>query len=195
LGAQGTCVGFEQLVAEGVGLALGISDDTLAVATFIFFFPQLDVFSSFLEHGIDQAGRLAGRGGDGLGCAEVSPLAAEESTQGGVAVVEAEGRQAESGGGPVGVGLGAGAELLAAGGLASRGESQPGGEILPGGPAGHTRTCMRCKCVEADLSDEFEGGLGVDALDGGQVDAGEAEEMRAHRKGAGSSGGCDGGWI
>src|SRR3989304_4437153 len=75
------------------------------------------------------------------------------------------GSEAECGCGPIGVGLGSGTEGFASGDLASWREGQPGGEVLLGGPAGH---------VQADLANELEGGLGINAFDGGEIDPGDA---------------------
>src|SRR3990172_956343 len=84
------------------------------------------------------------------------------------------GSEAECGCGPIGVGLGSGTEGFASGDLASWREGQPGGEVLLGGPAGH---------VQADLANELEGGLGINAFDGGEIDPGDAEEVGADVEG------------
>src|SRR3989304_9761124 len=84
------------------------------------------------------------------------------------------GSEAECGCGPIGGGLGAGIEGFASGDLASWRGGQPGGEVLLGGPAGR---------AQADLTNELEGGLGINAFDGGEIDPGDAEEVGADVEG------------
>src|SRR5262249_58700670 len=86
------------------------------------------------------------------------------------AVVGGGGGEAERGSRAARGGFGAAAALLAAGEVAAGGEAEPGGEVFFRGPPGH---------VEADLADHGEGGGGVDAIDPGEVDPGEAMQVLA----------------
>ena len=79
--------------------------------------------------------QLSGGGGDGLGFADAAGEAAVEGTEGVIAAGEAHDGEAEGFGGPVGGGLGGGAEELASGYLVVGREGEPGGEVARGGNA------------------------------------------------------------
>src|SRR5262245_62607381 len=109
-----------------------------------------------------------GGGGNGFGRAQAGLQAAMKGAEGGAAVVEGTGREAERGGRAAGRRFGAAAALLAAGDVAAGREAEPGGEVFLRGPPGH---------VEADLADHGESGGRVDAIDLGEVDTGEAMQV------------------
>lgn len=81
-------------MAEGLSFAFEVSQHAVAIAALIFLLTHLDIFSSVFEHGIHEAGQLVGGGGDSFGGAEVGLLSAQESAQGRMAVVQAQGGQA-----------------------------------------------------------------------------------------------------
>jgi len=168
------CVAWEQVVPQGASFAFQVADQSVSVSAFALFLAQFDVLASVLEHGVHKPGEFVCRGGDGFGRTQVGFLASEEGTECRMAILQTIGSQPEGGGSAIGVGFGSSAEAFAARDIASGGESQPGGEMLVGGPAGH---------VEADLGDELEGRLGIDALDGGEIDAADAEKMGADVEG------------
>src|SRR5215469_8098833 len=156
-------------IAELLSAAHEIGDDSALVAAFVVVLAAVDVVGAEAEHAVDQAGELVGGGGNGFGRAETSLQAAMEGPERGVAVVEGAGGEAERGSRAARGGFGAAAALLAAGEVAAGGEAEPGGEVFFRGPPGH---------VEADLADHGEGG-GVDAIDPGEVDPGEAMQVLA----------------
>src|SRR3972149_1354588 len=86
------------------------------------------------------------------------------------------GSEAEGGRGAVSAALGARGEDPAAGDLGAGAQAEPRGEVFFGRPAGH---------IEADLGDESEGDGSIDALDTGEVHAGDAEEGGAGVEGGG----------
>ena len=123
---------------------------------------------------IDEDGELARGGGEGLGLADADSQAAVEGAERGLAPDEAQGGHPKHGGRAIGGRLGAGAKAPAARDLVLRGEREPRREVLLGGPPAE---------VGPDLGQQLERGIGGDAIDLGEVGAGQVVERRAHVEG------------
>ena len=124
---------------------------------------------SAAEHSVDEEGKLARCGGDGLGLADARAHAAVEGAEGVIASSEAHGGHAEDLGGSIGRGLGAGAEELGSRDLVTGCDGEPRGEVLLAGPADH---------VEPDLREELEGSVGSDTRQLGEIAASTKREQR-----------------
>src|SRR4051794_10217240 len=98
-----------------------------------------------------------------LGMPRWAALRRRKAPKGALGAVQGLGGDAQGGGGAVGGGRGAAAEPPAAADGVVGGEAEPGAEVLGAGPAGH---------VEADLAEHLQDGVGLQAVDGGEVDAG-----------------------
>ena len=119
------------------------------------------------EGAVDENGQLARRRGKGFGLADPDGQAPVERAQGGLASDQPEGGHAEHGGGAIGRRLGPRAEAPPTRDAVLRREGEPGGEVVFGGPPAE---------VGANLGDQLEGAVGGEAIDLGEVDAGEMVE-------------------
>ena len=126
------------------------------------------------EGAIDEDGDLARGGSDGLGLPHPDGETAVKGAERGLAPDDAAGGHSEHGGRAIGGGLGAGAEPAAAGDLVLGGAGEPRGEMLLSGPPAD---------VGADLGEQLERVIGGDAIDLGQVGAGQLVERRANVEG------------
>ena len=126
------------------------------------------------EGAVDEDGELAGGGGEGLRLADADGQAPVEGAQRGLAADETHRGDAQHGGRAIGGRLGLGAEAPAARDLVLRGEREPGREMLLGGPPAE---------VGPDLGQQLERGIGGDAIDLGEVGAGQMVERRAQVEG------------
>ena len=136
--------------------------------------PDVTIDERAGQGAIDEDGELARGGGEGLGLADADGQAAVEGTERGLAPDEAQGSHPQHGGGAIGGRLGAGAEAPASGDLVLGGEREPRREVLLGGPS---------REVGPDLGEELERGIGGDAIDLGEVGAGQVVERRANVEG------------
>ena len=117
-----------------------------------------------LEHRGDQPRELLGRGRDRFRGPQSGLHPAEKRPSGTLAVVQGRGCQAPRGGRPVGTGLGAPAEDLAAGDALVRTAAQPRREVLHGWPA---------TPIPAHRAEDAQGRRRVKALDLAQGHPGE----------------------
>ena len=73
----------DQLVAQLGGTPLGDAERPLTILAFVVLCVGIHVRLPVPQHGVNDAGQLVGRGGDGLGRSQVGFLPAQEGAQGG----------------------------------------------------------------------------------------------------------------
>ena len=140
--------------ADGEWLVLAAADRTR--------WPRITVDEGAGQRAVDQDRELAGSRGDRLRFPDAEGETSIKGAEGGLRLADRFGGQTERGGGAIGGRLRAGPEQAAARDFVIRGEGQPRGEVLLGGPSCHVRP---------DLGDEFETGVRAEAIDLGEVDA------------------------
>ena len=148
--------------------------DPCALAGVVGVGPGVTIDERAGQGAIDEDGELARGGGEGFGLPDADGQPPVESAEGGLAPDEAQGGHPKHGGRAIGGWLGAGAEATTARDLVLRGEREPRREMLLGGPPAE---------VGPDLGQQLERGIGGDAIDLGEVGAGQMVERRAHVKG------------
>lgn len=130
---------------------------------------RVDIHQVVFERAIDEDGELACGGGDGFGLSDAEGHPPIERTECGSGTPEIHGAEAEDGRGAIRRGLRPAAKETPAGDLVLGGERQPRGEVLLRGPARH---------VGANLRQQAERVVRPDAVNLGQVDAGELVQRR-----------------
>lgn len=88
-------LGLDEGVAEGVGPARQIRDDTALVPALVVVLAVIDILGAESEHAVDEPRKLVGGGGDGFGRPETGFQAAVVGPERRVAVVEGAGGQAQ----------------------------------------------------------------------------------------------------
>src|SRR5437867_444734 len=124
--------------------------------------PGITVNEGARQRAVDQDGELAGGRGDGLRFPDAEREASIKGAEGGLRLADRFGGEAERRRGAIGGRLCAGPEQAAARDFVIRGEGQPRGEVLLGGPPRH---------VGSDLGDGLETRVRAKAIDLRQVDA------------------------
>jgi hypothetical protein len=148
-----------------------VRENTFGVALLVSTGSGVAVVEVTAEDAVDEDGEFPIRSGVGLGLADAVGDAALEGAESRGSASDTHGAHAQEGRGVIAGALGLGVEEATAGDLVVRGHSQPGREVLFGGPPGH---------VGSDPGDELECGAGVDRIDRGEIrPAGEAMEERS----------------
>src|SRR5215472_9377454 len=119
---------------------------------------------------VDEHGKFAGGGSNGLGLAGTRREAPVEGTEGGRGASETHRAAAQNGCGAIGRGRSPGAEQASARDLVVRRQGKPGSKVFFGGPTAH---------VGPDLGNDLQRGMRSDAVDLAEVGAASESMERA----------------
>src|SRR5487761_2274089 len=162
-----------QSKAECGGTAIEVVDDALAVTLLVVVLAPVDVFGSFGQHGVDEAGQFVGGGGNGLGFVESPGEATVVGTESRLTSTQGKGCHAQGLSQSIRCVFRGTREYLATRDLGTGAQSKPRGKVLGALEAGQVRTNLR---------DYFQGGGGLDAVDVGEINTAGTQQRRAQIK-------------